>query len=100
MEAKTISDGRYQAYAKALGASSPQLPSPEVKSRANDTVFVYVEPTTKNKITVIVEKWGKLADTVEPSLMACSWSASCLLPVMPRRCASSAAISRRVRLLR
>lgn len=65
-EAKAIADRRYQVHAKMLGSQIAAVPQPTVQSRSSDTVFVYIEPTTKKKITVIVERSGEVADTVEP----------------------------------
>ncbi len=66
VQARSIADGRYVAHAKALGVNSSEVPAPSIEYRNRDTVFVYTEPTTKKKVTVIVDKSGKVADTVEP----------------------------------
>lgn len=66
VEAKAIADGRYVAHAKALGVPTSPIPMPTVQDRGNDTVFVYVEPAVKKRITVIVERSGQVADTAEP----------------------------------
>lgn len=65
-EAKSIADGRYAAHAKALGAPESPVPAPAIQDRGSDTVFVYIEPVTHKRITVIVERSGQIADTVEP----------------------------------
>lgn len=65
-EARVIADGRYIAHANAAGVSPAPLPTPVVHDRGSDTIFIYVEPTSKRKITVIVESTGEVADTVEP----------------------------------
>ena len=65
-DARAIADSRYLANAKAIGSNIKEVPQPTIQRRANDTVFVYIEPTTKKKITVIVDRTGKVADTVEP----------------------------------
>ena len=66
VDARAIADSRYLANAQAIGSNIEEVPQPAIQKRANDTVFVYIEPTTKKKITVIVDRTGKVADTVEP----------------------------------
>lgn len=66
MEAKSIADGRYVAHAKALGSNLTVIPKPTIEYRSDDTVFVFIEPMSKKKVIVIVDKSGKVADTVEP----------------------------------
>jgi hypothetical protein len=65
-EARSIADTRYMAHVKALGTNSAAIPQPMTEYRSDDTVFVYVEPASKKKITVIVDRSGKVADTIEP----------------------------------
>ena len=65
-EARSIADTRYVAHAKALGSNSAVIPQPTTEYRSNDTVFVYIEPVSKKKVIVIVDKSGKVADGIEP----------------------------------
>jgi hypothetical protein len=64
-EARALADRRYVAHATVLGAPTSTIPLPFVRDRGSDTVFVYVEPTAKTKITAIVERSGQVADTFE-----------------------------------
>jgi len=65
-EARSIADARYVAHATALGSTLTKMPQPTIEYRSSDTVFVYIEPASKKKVTVIVDKSGKVADTIEP----------------------------------
>ena len=64
--ARSIADGRYAAHAKALGAQESPVPAPAIQDRGSDFVFVYTEPITQKRITVIVERSGQVADSVDP----------------------------------
>lgn len=62
LQVQTIADSRYRAHALALGVTSPRLVTPAIQYRETDTEFLYIEPSTRTTIVVIVEKSGQVAD--------------------------------------
>ena len=63
--ARVMADERFKAHAVALGEPTQPIPTPSTRERADDSVFVYSVGKTGKKVTVIVDRHGQLADTVE-----------------------------------
>jgi hypothetical protein len=58
-DSRRIADAKFMQVVKVIGSKATAAPEPEIEKRADETVYVYVEPTYAKRVTVTVSAQGE-----------------------------------------